>query len=155
MNNLKTLEQTAMKPLQTPEQNRCILRTSTSCPCVRNLSSFNYIYLMAAAWRSIFLSFGGTHRKGEKRRRGRGVSSLSEGRYSNRPLGEAVPFFFLCRARALGLTSTFPAAPAHSIDFAQSNTDVDAEELSNAVRSTLEGKPRIPWEEGRRVTVRT
>lgn len=28
---------------------------------------------------------------------------------------------------------------------------MDAEELSNAVRSTLEGKPRIPWEEGRRV----
>ncbi|CAM9939019.1 unnamed protein product [Laminaria digitata] len=35
------------------------------------------------------------------------------------------------------------------------NTDVDAEELSNAVRSTLEGKPRIPWEEGRRVSGRS
>lgn len=30
-----------------------------------------------------------------------------------------------------------------------SNTDVDAEELSNAVRSTLDGKPRLSWEESR------
>lgn len=30
-----------------------------------------------------------------------------------------------------------------------SNTDVDAEELANAVQATLHGKPRLAWEESR------
>lgn len=37
----------------------------------------------------------------------------------------------------------------HTRRVSHRNTDVDVEELANAVRSTLDGRPRISWEESR------
>lgn len=47
------------------------------------------------------------------------------------------------------LLSCACAFSRHTRDISRRNTDVDAEELTNAVRSTLDGKPRISWEESR------